>query len=194
MLSLMLIAAACGAGDPSDRDRHGQNGDESGAAPAPGDRLAPAMLDDEPGREVAPAPFTPVPEAAEVTAESTIASLSSRAEAVAVVRIDGAAAFETADPPFVSTRYSLTALRVIAGEPPATVVVRGGALGDVTVASSEIPRLTVGGSYLAFFWPGPQLVFAGAMVDPAHARVHGKSLSLDVVPALVGQASGGGIP
>ena len=191
LLSWIIAGAAC-AGEPSELEGQDPARDELQAPAESGDRLAPAMLDDRPGREVAPLLLEPVPVEAEATAESTIATFSRRAQAVAVVRIDSATAFETEEPPFLSTRYALTAVRVISGEPPATVVVRGGVLGDLTVVNSELPDLAVGGSYLAFFWPGPQLVFAPVLSDAEHARVLGKSVSLEVVPALVQQASTGG--
>lgn len=191
LLSWIIVGAAC-AGDPSDLERQDPSRDELLVPAEPGDRLAPAMLDDRPGREVAPLLLEPAPVEAEATVESTIATFSKRAQAVAVVRIDSATAFETAEPPFLSTRYSLTAVRVISGEPPDSVVVRGGVLGDLTVVNSELPDLAIGGSYLAFFWPGPELVFAPVLSDAGHARVRGVSVSLDLVPALVQQASNGG--
>jgi len=166
MISVILIATAACAEPGRDPDQSGP------PAPAVAEAAAPAPA----------APYTP---------PQTLTDWSRRAEAVAVVRIDRAEVFETAEPPFLSTRYTATVVRPLTGAAPATFVLRGGTLGDRTELASETPRLEVGGSYLGVFWPGAQLVFAPPMIDATHAAAPGETIAIDAVPALVRAAQGG---
>ena len=126
------------------------------------------------------------------TPESLIRDWSLRSVAVAVVEVQDGTAFRTSEPPFIATRLGLGVKQVLAGKPPESVVVGGGVLGTETAAESEAPRLERGRSYLAFFWPGPRIVFAPAMSDEAHASLLGRPYPLTAVRAALATARSAG--
>lgn len=194
ILFAVVIAAGCSADSPNDNLPTPGRGDIARETPPDlTNRVEAPRVDDLPGREVPPALAAgAVQTLAETTAPATIDGWSRRAVAIAVIRVDRATAFETAAPPFVSTRYALTTVRAIEGTAPATAVLPGGALPATTVVSSDGPRLELGKSYLGFFWPDGALVFAPPMADADHAVVLGRRLALDEVPALIRAAKAGG--
>lgn len=199
ILFAVVIAAGCNADSPTDNLPPPGHGELAGQAPptAPADRVEAPRLDEAPGREVPAAPTTATATATAAllpvtAAPTTITDWSRRAVAVAVIRVDAAQAFETAAPPFVSTRFALSVVRAIDGTAPATAVLPGGSLPSTTVLASGGPRLEVGKTYLGFFWPDGALVFAPAMADAEHTVVDGRRVALDEVPALIRAARAAG--
>jgi hypothetical protein len=182
----LIIVAGCGVESTSKDERPPPGrGDVEAPPPEPGTTIEVPKLDDHPGHETEAVRLAPAEVAPIETPETAIETWGTRSESVAIVRVEWAKAFETDEPPFLSTRYALTVVRPIAGHAPKEIVIQGGVLGDRTVGNSEAPRIEAGGEYLGFFLPGRQLVFAPPMIDAAHAKVFGTVIAVDRVPVII---------